>query len=37
MTPEERDRFRQSVREYCRQIIRENLGFGPSDPKPEQH
>jgi hypothetical protein len=34
MSPEERDRFRQSVRDYCRQAVREHLG-GASDPKPE--
>jgi hypothetical protein len=36
MSPEERERFRQSVREHCRQIIRETLGFEPGAPKPEQ-
>ena len=36
MSPEERDRFRQSVRDYCRQAVREHLGATPSDPKPEQ-
>jgi len=35
MSPEERDRFRQSVREHCRQAVREHLG-GASDPKPDQ-
>lgn len=37
MSPEERDRFRQSVREYCRQALRDYLGAASSDPKPEQH
>jgi hypothetical protein len=29
MTPEERERFRQRMREH--------FGFGPSAPKPEEH
>jgi hypothetical protein len=33
MTPEERERFRQRVREG----IREHLGLDPAAPKPEEH
>jgi hypothetical protein len=33
MTPEERERFRQRMREG----IREHLGLDPSAPKPEEH
>ena len=36
MSPEERERFRQSVREHCRQFVREHLGSEPGAPKPEQ-
>lgn len=36
MSPEERERFRQSVREHCRQFVREQLGSDPVTPKPEQ-
>ncbi len=35
MSPEERERFRQSVREHCRQIIREHLGGASAEPKPD--
>jgi len=37
MTSEERERFRQSVREHCGQTVREPFGVGSSDPKPEEH
>ncbi|HTA59975.1 MAG TPA: hypothetical protein VK805_17590 [Candidatus Baltobacteraceae bacterium] len=36
MSPEERDRFRQSVRDYCRQAVRDHVGAEPPAPKPEQ-
>jgi hypothetical protein len=36
MSPEERDRFRQSVRDYCRQAVHDHLGAEPPTPKPEQ-
>ena len=36
MSPEERERFRQSVREHCRQAVREHLGGASPDPKPDQ-
>lgn len=36
MSPEERERFRQSVRDYCRQAVHDHLGGAPPGPKPEQ-
>ena len=36
MSPEERERLRHNVREYCRQFVREHLGSEPGTPKPDQ-